>query len=92
MTVGDNMAALFEDQRQITEMQICFTPITPTHTSEVSLLGRHYFFKDSGGQNNQVSFFLYILPSFWKTRIVTFEKHTNSSHKRINGEKWDATM
>lgn len=36
--------------------------------------------------------FFYSLPSFWKTRIVTFEKHTNSSHKRINGEKWDATM
>lgn len=51
------MAALFEDQRQITEMQICFTPITPTHTSEVSLLGRHFFFKDLGGHNNQVSFF-----------------------------------
>lgn len=36
--------------------------------------------------------FFYSLPSFWKTCIVTFEKHTNSSHKRINGEKWDATM
>lgn len=78
MTAGDNMAALFEDQRQITEMRICFKPITPTHTSEVSLLGRHFFFWRVRVDEIIFILYIYILENshrhIWKTHKFESQK------------------